>query len=244
MISVVIPVLNEEENIPNLVREIDAAAQIVPITEMIFIDDASTDSTQSILKSLQIQYPAIRILRHDRRSGQSAGLWAGVKSAHNEIIVTLDGDGQNDPADILALYNDYLQKKNVHPRLMIAGQRKKRQDTWARRWASRFANKLRAAILKDRTRDTGCSLKLFLRSDYMQLPYFNHMHRFLPALMLRQGVELSHIDVNHRARKHGVSKYNNLHRALVGIADLMGVWWLQQRPYTFPNVSEEIPEKG
>ncbi len=240
MISVIIPVLNEEENIPELLREIARGAETIPISEIIYVDDGSTDGTFKVLKSLKAQYPALRIVRHDRRCGQSAALWAGVKASGNNIIATLDGDGQNDPADIHLLYDLYLKHEKVTPRLMVTGERKKRNDSFGRRLASRFANALRSSILKDKTKDTGCSLKLFRRKDYLSLPYFDHMHRFLPALMLREGVQLIHVDVSHRPRQHGVSKYGNLSRALVGISDLLGVWWLQKRPYAYPKITEDL----
>ena len=240
MISVIVPVLNEEENIPELLREIAAAAENVPISEIIYVDDGSTDGTFEVLRSLRAQYPSLRIVKHDRRCGQSAALWAGVKASGNDIVATLDGDGQNDPADIRLLYELYLKHEKATPRLMVAGERKKRNDVLARRLASRFANGIRSSLLKDQTKDTGCSLKLFRRKDYLSLPYFDHMHRFLPALMLRENVKLIHIDVSHRPRQHGTSKYGNLSRALVGISDLLGVWWLQKRPYAYPRITEDL----
>lgn len=240
MISVVVPVLNEEENIAPLLQEIASAAKTVPISEIIYVDDGSTDGTYDTLRSLRGEYPALRILRHDRRCGQSTAFWTGVKSASNDLIATLDGDGQNDPADIERLYSMYERHKHLREKLMIVGERKKRNDSLSRRLASRFANGLRSALLKDMTKDTGCSLKLFRRKDYVNLPYFNHMHRFLPALMMREGVHLIHVDVSHRPRQRGVSKYGNFSRALVGITDLLGVCWLQTRPYEFPKISEEL----
>lgn len=240
MISVIVPVLNEEANIATLLGEIAHAAEKAPISEIIYVDDGSTDGTYECLRKLKSEYPALRVLRHNRRSGQSAALWAGIRAAGNDIIVTLDGDGQNDPADIPQLYKLYEKNHAKNPKLMVVGQRKVRQDSTSRRLASRFANGLRAALLKDGTRDTGCSLKLFQRKDYLSLPYFNHMHRFLPALMRREGVRLVHTDVSHRPRQNGVSKYSNFGRAIVGISDLLGVLWLQKRPYTFPEITEEL----
>lgn len=240
LISVIIPVLNEQDNIEPLLREVAETAKTQPISEIIYVDDGSTDNTVEILRSLKPSYPALRIIRHNHRCGQSAAIYTGVKAAGNELIVTIDGDGQNDPADIKLLFERYqLHSKNV-PRLMIAGERKKRNDTIGRRLASRAANKIRSSLLKDRTKDTGCSLKLFRRKDYLNLPYFDHMHRFLPALMIRDGIHLIHVDVSHRPREYGVSKYGNFSRALVGISDLLGVWWLQRRPYAYPSITEDI----
>jgi dolichol-phosphate mannosyltransferase len=240
MITVIVPVLNEEKNITGLLEEISNAAQACPISEIIYVNDNSTDKTLDVLNALKEKYPSLRVLSHDRRCGQSAALWAGIKAAGNDLIVTLDGDGQNDPADIPLLYNLYETNKSNISKVMVAGERRKRNDSLSRRIASRFANRLRAKILNDQTKDTGCSLKLFRRKDYLALPYFNHMHRFLPALMIREGVRLMHIDVNHRERQYGISKYGNFSRAFVGISDLFGVWWLQKRPYSYPQITEDM----
>ncbi len=182
----------------------------------------------------------MRVIRHGRRSGQSAALWTGVRAAGNGLIVTMDGDGQNDPADIARLYNIYKEWEKTYDKIMIAGERKKRNDNWVRRFSSRFANGIRSGLLKDNTRDTGCSLKLFRRKDYMALPYFDHMHRFLPALMKRDHVRVLHAQVSHRPRTRGVSKYGTLDRLAVGISDLWGVWWLMKRPFAFPETYEEM----
>lgn len=238
LITVVVPVMNEEGNLAGLIAEIAAAATKCPITEIVYVDDGSTDSTFEILKSLKTQYPMLRVVGHDKRCGQSAALWTGVKAATNNIITTLDGDGQNDPADIPLVYDLYKSKTSDGTKIMVAGQRKKRQDNLGRRLSSRFANGLRSCLLKDNTRDTGCSLKMFTRADYLNLPYFNHMHRYLPALMMRDGIHIEHVDVSHRARTAGISKYTNFGRAVVGIADLMGVMWLQRRPNALPKISE------
>lgn len=240
MITAVIPVLNEEDNIAPLVKELNQASKTCPISEIIYIDDGSTDSTAYVLNSLKTEYPLLRVLKHDRRCGQSASLWTGVKAATNDLIVTLDGDGQNNPADIILLYQQYTQIEAVAPKSMIVGERKKRNDSLSRRLASRSANKIRSSLLGDRTKDTGCSLKLFRRKDYLSLPFFDHMHRFLPALMMRDKVRLVHVQVSHRPRNSGVSKYNNFGRAVVGISDLLGVWWLQKRPNAHPHISEEL----
>lgn len=229
MITVVVPVYNEKDNVTSLLHEISEAATELPISEIIYVDDCSGDGTFDLLKRLRPDYPALRIIRHKHQSGQSAGLWTGVKAAGNDLIVTMDGDGQNNPADMKILFEVFEGHEKSNPKVMILGERKKRNDNWIRRLSSRFANGLRASLLKDQTRDTGCSLKMFRRRDYLNLPYFDHMHRFLPALMIREGVELVHVPVSHRPRLHGQSKYGTLDRALVGIADLAGVLWLQMR---------------
>jgi len=237
-----VPILNEAENIPPLLSEIALAAKDAPISEILYIDDGSTDDSFKILQSLRTHYPALRVIRHSKRSGQSAGLWTGIKAASNEIIVTLDGDGQNNPADIKALYKSYMEQSANWPKIMVAGERMKRNDSFAKRYGSKIANRIRSTLLKDNTRDTGCSLKLFRRKDYLALPYFNHMHRFLPALMQRDHVRVVHVGVSHRPRTQGVSKYGTFDRLAVGISDLWGVWWLLQRPFAHPETFEDLSE--
>jgi dolichol-phosphate mannosyltransferase len=238
----VVPVLNEAENIASLLKEIEKAGESAPISEIIYVDDGSTDSSFDVLRSLRKDHRSLRVIRHDRRSGQSAALMTGIRAAGNDLIVTLDGDGQNDPADIPILYERYRQFQDTSPKAMIVGQRAKRNDNRVRRISSRIANAVRSGILKDNTIDTGCSLKLFRRKDFLALPYFDHMHRFLPALMLRDKVRLVHVPVSHRARTRGVSKYGTFDRLRVGIADLWGVWWLMQRPYAHPDIYEDLSE--
>lgn len=242
MISVVIPILNEAENIAPLLEEIDQAAKSTPISEIIYIDDGSTDNSLSILQSLKSKYACLRVIRHNKRCGQSAALWTGIKAAGNDLIVTMDGDGQNNPADIATLFMLYKDFAQNHNGMMVMGQRRKRNDVWIKRISSRFANHLRASLLKDCTRDTGCSLKLFRRKDYLALPYFDHMHRFLPALMMRDKIYIFHVPVSHRPRTHGISKYGTLDRLAVGISDLWGVWWLMKRPFSHPEVFEDLSE--
>ncbi|MCB1556037.1 MAG: glycosyltransferase family 2 protein [Alphaproteobacteria bacterium] len=229
VITVIVPVYNEEENLPSLLMEIAQASRDLPISEIICVDDNSTDRSVPLLKELRSEYPALRILKHNKQAGQSAALWTGIKAAGNDIVVTMDGDGQNDPADIQQLYAVYESETKRSPRVMVLGERAKRHDNWVRRLSSRIANGIRGALLNDQTKDTGCSLKMFARKDYLALPYFDHMHRFLPALMLREGVPLVHVPVSHRPRLHGQSKYGTLDRALVGISDIRGVLWLQKR---------------
>lgn len=240
MITIVVPVLNEEENIHSLLKEISAVSCNIPISEIIYVDDGSIDKTVEILQSLKQEYNALRVVRHSKTSGQSAALWTGVKAAGNEIIVTLDGDGQNDPADISQLYDLYMNNVKKFTKIMVAGERRKRNDVWIKRVSSRFANRIRSSLLKDNTRDTGCSLKMFRRKDYLALPYFDHMHRFLPALMMRHNVHILHIAVSHRPRIRGVSKYGTLDRLAVGISDLWGVWWLLKRPFAYPEIVEDL----
>lgn len=229
MITVIVPIYNELENIEPLIKEIFESTLDLPVSEVIYVDDASTDGSWEVLKALRIQYPPLRIIRHRNNAGQSAALWTGVKAAGNDIIITLDGDGQNPPEDIKLLWDAYNRQKNISPRLAVLGERTKRNDNWLRRFSSRFANSIRASLLKDHSRDTGCSLKLFRRKDYVSLPYFDHMHRFLPALLMRDGVQLVHVGVSHRSRAHGQSKYGTLDRALAGVSDILGVLWLQKR---------------
>lgn len=242
LISVIVPVLNEEDNVAPLVAEIAQAAKTLPISEIIFVDDGSTDRTAEYLKNLRAMYPALRNITHSRCSGQSAALWTGVKAAGNDLIVTLDGDGQNDPADIGQLFSLYTKYQNDYQKIMVAGERLKRNDNWIRRFSSRLANRIRSGLLRDNTRDTGCSLKMFRRKDYLALPYFDHMHRFLPALMIRDNVRVLHTQVSHRPRTRGLSKYGTLDRLAVGISDLWGVWWLMKRPFVFPETYEEMSD--
>ena len=240
MITVVVPVFNEKENIKPLNSQILDATKELPVTEVIYVDDSSTDGSWDVLKELRRLNPVLRIVRHQKNFGQSAALWTGIRAAGNDLIVTLDGDGQNPPEDIKVLWDAYKRSSKDSPGLMVAGERIRRNDNWVRRLSSRVANSIRSGLLQDQTRDTGCSLKLFRRSDYLNLPYFDHMHRFLPALMLREGVQLIHAPVSHRPRVHGQSKYGTLDRALVGITDLLGVLWLKKRARRpGPNESHE-----
>lgn len=229
MISVIIPVHNEQDNIVSLLSEIERAALAAPISEVIYIDDASTDKTPQILKQARERFPFLRVIRHSVRSGQSAAFMTGARAAGNAILVFMDGDGQNDPADVAKLLAAYQTASNKNRKVMVAGQRQKRQDNALRRISSRLANRIRSWLLKDGTRDTGCSLKLIGREDYLRLPFFNHMHRFLPALLIRDQVQIMHVDVSHRPRQAGVSKYGFWNRFWVGILDLLGVKWLMMR---------------
>lgn len=226
-LSVVVPVYNEEGNVAALVREIVQALRGVTDFEIVFVDDCSTDGTLAALTSLRHEVPELRIVRHVQNAGQSTATRNGVKHARGAWIATLDGDGQNDPADIPKL----LAMRDQSPAdvKLFAGWRVERKDTGSKRWASKIANAIRSRMLRDSTPDTGCGIKLFEREAFLDLPYFDHMHRYLPALMQRAGWKTVSVPVNHRPRGAGVSKYNNLGRALVGIRDLRGVAWLITR---------------
>ena len=236
-LSVVVPVHNEEDNVAPLVGEILAALRGRIDFEIVYVDDASRDATLARLRELQAATPELRVVRHLSNAGQSTAVRNGVKAARAPWIATLDGDGQNDPADIPTL----LAKRDASPTevKLFAGWRVNRQDSGSKRWASKFANAIRARLLRDATPDTGCGIKLFARDAFLDLPYFDHMHRYLPALMQRAGWQTVSVPVNHRHRTAGVSKYNNLGRALVGIKDLFGVSWLIQRSRR--TAVEELP---
>ncbi|MFA7276897.1 MAG: glycosyltransferase family 2 protein [Pseudobdellovibrionaceae bacterium] len=227
-ISVVIPVMNEAENIAVLVAEIETASARVPITEIVLVNDGSTDDTAPIIRGLIASNPKITLVSHTVRSGQSAALRTGIRVARNPVVVTMDGDGQNDPADIVQLYEAFCTSPAASM-LLVAGQRAKRQDSLLKKFTSRTGNFIRRSLLKDGVRDTGCSLKMFRRDDYLALPYFNHMHRFLPALFAREYGTILLRDVGHRHRTRGVSKYGFWDRLWAGIFDLTGVLWLKTR---------------
>ena len=241
-LSVVVPVHNEEDNVAPLVGEIVAALRGNPLLgdggfEIIYVDDTSKDATLERLRELQKTTPELRVIRHLSNAGQSTAVRNGVKAARAPWIATLDGDGQNDPADIPKLLT---QRDAGEPQTkLFAGWRVNRQDSGSKRWASKWANAIRARMLRDDTPDTGCGIKLFEREAFLDLPYFDHMHRYLPALMQRAGWKTVSVPVNHRHRTAGVSKYNNLNRALVGIKDLRGVSWLILRSRR--TAVEELP---
>lgn len=226
-LSVVVPVHNERDTIEPLVNEIVTVLRNRIDFEIVYVDDASCDDSLARLIALKLHVPELRVLRHVSQSGQSTAVRTGVKAARGTWIATLDGDGQNDPTDIpklLAARDTGGQEVKLY-----AGWRVNRQDSGSKRWASKFANAIRRRLLHDDTPDTGCGIKLFERAAFLDLPYFDHMHRYLPALMQRAGWKTVSVPVNHRARGAGVSKYNNFNRALVGIADLRGVAWLIRR---------------
>ena len=226
-LSVVVPVYNEEGNIAPLVGEIVAALRGTLPFEIVYVDDQSRDATLQRLRDLQATTPELRVVRHLANSGQSAAIRNGVKAARAPWIATLDGDGQNDPADIPKLLAERAQAPAEVK--LFAGWRVDRQDSGSKRWASKWANAIRSRLLRDDTPDTGCGIKLFEREAFLDLPGFDHMHRYLPALMQRAGWKTVSVPVHHRPRGSGASKYNNLQRALVGIRDLRGVAWLIAR---------------
>lgn len=225
-LSIVIPVYNEVGNVGILYQEI--VAELKPtlcVYEIIFVDDGSTDGTRESLRDLAASCGHLRVIYHQGNFGQSAALISGIKLARYPLIVTLDGDGQNDPADIPLLFESLQDHASV-----VLGNRCKREDSFIRRLTSRIGNFIRKALLKDGCSDTGCSLKLFPRDAFLDLPHFNHLHRFLPALFKRAGFRLINLPVNHRARRCGLSKYGVMNRVCVGIHDLLGVHWLLKRP--------------
>lgn len=225
-ISIVIPVFDEEGAAPALAREV-ARAFAGRNFELIFVDDASRDGTRAALQAMKAEIPQLRVLAHAKNAGQSRAIRTGVLGARGAVVVTLDGDGQNDPADGPRLVDALLAAPA--DLAMVGGERVKRQDTWRKRMASRLGNGVRKRLLKDTANDTGCGLKAFRREAFLRLPYFDHIHRFLPALMLREGYRTQFLPVNHRHRQTGRSKYTNLGRLWASLSDLFGVIWLQSR---------------
>ena len=238
-VSVVVPVKDEADNAVPLLNEVCAALRGKVAFEVLFIDDGSTDATVKSLQAAKARAPELRVLVHAKNSGQSRAIRSGVAAARGRLIATLDGDGQNDPADIPKLLDVWRREEAGTPKLgLVAGQRAKRQDNWIKRISSRIGNGTRQWLLQDRTRDTGCGLKLLLREAFLALPYFDHLHRFIPALMLREGYRITHVDVSHRPRAHGQSKYGTLDRLLVSLSDLRGVRWLRRRARNPERVDE------
>lgn len=224
-LSVVIPVYNESGNLQPLVDEIEHALARRMRFEVIIVDDGSDDPTAAESAALARSRPWLRVETHDRKRGQSAAIRTGTLSAAAPIVAVLDGDGQNDPADIPPLFAALCLSGDS----MAVGERRTRRDNWSRRLSSRIANRVRSSLLRDGIRDTGCGLKVFHRDAYLALPAFDHMHRFLPALMQHRGGKVHAIPVNHRPRRHGRSKYGIRNRLWAGIVDLLGVLWLERR---------------
>ncbi len=235
-ISVVVPVFDEEGAAPALAREI-AAAFAGRNFEMVFVDDKSRDGTVAALSALKAELPQLRILKHRANSGQSRAIRTGILGARGDIIVTLDGDGQNDPADGPKLVDALVAGP---PELaLVGGERVKRQDSQAKKIASKFGNGVRKRLLKDTANDTGCGLKAFRREAFLRLPYFDHIHRYIPALMIREGYQVDFRAVNHRHRQTGASKYTNFGRLMASVSDLLGVMWLQTRARN-PGGADEV----
>ena len=237
-ITVIAPMKNEAENVGRLADEIaEACAPLAPF-ECIFVNDGSSDDTSGAIAAARERHPWLREVRHAASCGQSAAVLSGVRAARAPICCTLDGDGQNPPSEIPKLAAPLLEDATGRIGL-VAGQRVDRQDTASKKLASRFANALRRTLLHDDTRDTGCGLKAFPRELFLQLPFFDHIHRYLPALVKREGREVALVDVSHPARDAGASNYTNIGRAMVGALDLVGVWWLIRRRKVAVVVSED-----
>jgi dolichol-phosphate mannosyltransferase len=235
-VSIVVPVRNEADNIAPLIAEIAAALDGRWVYEIIYVNDGSTDATAERLAAAMTQRSNLRQLRHATSTGQSAAVRSGVRAARGVIVATLDGDGQNNPAflpDLIAT----LEKGGARVGL-VAGQRVGRKDTGFKKLQSRVANAVRSSILHDGTRDTGCGLKAFRREVFLAMPYFDGLHRFLPALIRREGYEIAYVDVVDRPRHAGVSNYGFFDRLWIGILDLFGVWWLIRRKKPTPAVTE------
>ena len=240
-VAIVVPVRNEAKNIAPLVEEI-ATALAGRAFEIIYVDDGSSDATGAELSALMRERPYLRQIRHATSCGQSAAVRTGVRAARAPIVATLDGDGQNDPAFLPALIKPLEEgDKNVG---LVAGQRVGRKDTGFKKVQSRIANGVRGAILKDGTRDSGCGLKAFRRDVFLGLPYFDALHRFLPALVRRDGHAVAYVDVKDRQRRAGVSNYGLWDRLWVGILDLAGVWWLIRRRKRVPQATEVVRDAG
>jgi dolichol-phosphate mannosyltransferase len=239
-VSVVIPALNEAGNIGRLVEETYAAVPADVLGEVIVIDDCSTDATGAEIKALISRgtFKGLRYLRHGVRSGQSTAMRTGILAAVNPVIATMDGDGQNDPHDIPKLLTRLAEPGTVGGVALVGGWRTSRKDTGSKRYASKAANWIRDSVLKDNCPDTGCGIKVYWRESFLRLPFFTSMHRYLPALFITYGHEVAYVPVNDRARLAGVSKYNNLGRALVGIYDLVGVSWIRRRTKVPPVVEQ------
>jgi dolichol-phosphate mannosyltransferase len=236
-ISVVVPVRNEAGNIAPLAAEIARALDGQWPFEVVYVNDGSTDGTDAELVRVMTQHPWLRRVRHRQSCGQSSAVRSGVAAARARLVVTLDGDGQNDPAFIPALVRAL---ETGAPRVgLVAGQRIGRKASGFKKLQSRIANAVRGAVLRDGTRDTGCGLKAFRRDVFLNLPYFDGLHRFLPALVRREGYDIAYVDVVDRPRAHGVSNYGMWDRLWVGILDLAGVWWLIRRKKRIPDISKE-----
>lgn len=243
VVSVVVPVRDEADNILSLIGEIHDALAERESFEIVYVDDGSSDETPARLAEARARFAELRVLRHRTSCGQSAAIRSGVRAARGALIVTLDGDGQNDPADIPALLAAWRAADAPAALGMVTGERVRRRDSGLRRLSSRIANGVRRRLLDDGIADTGCGLKLFSREAFLALPYFDHMHRFLPALMRRDGYAVAVVPVNHRPRQAGRSKYGVMNRLWVGIVDLCGVMWLKRR-CRLPEIADDSHERS
>jgi glycosyltransferase involved in cell wall biosynthesis len=237
LLSVVVPVRNEVGNVAPLLADIETACARIGAFEVVYVNDGSTDGTSAALADLKASRPWLRIVTHAQSCGQSAAVRSGVRHARAPIVATLDGDGQNDPVFLPAMV-EALHKAGMEAGL-VQGQRVGRKDTGFKKLQSRIANGVRGRLLKDGTRDAGCGLKCFRREAYLALPYFDALHRFMPALMVREGYRVVHVDVRDRPRLTGISNYGFFDRLWVGILDLVGVWWLIRRRRRIPQI---VPE--
>ncbi len=236
-LSIVVPVHNESGNVEQLVREIAAALEGRAF-EMVFVDDASTDDTREVLIGLKETFPMLRVLSHRKNSGQSRAIRTGIRGAKGRMVGTLDGDGQNDPADLPDLYRQLTRADAPSDLKMVMGRRASRKDTAWKRFGSRFANSIRRRMLKDDCDDSGCGIKVMDREAFLSLPYFDHMHRYMPAIMSAEGYKVEFRDVNHRERGTGQSKYTNFGRLWAALSDLRGVTWLIRRRRNPAGVDE------
>ena len=238
-ISVVIPALNEAGNIGRLVAETYASVPAAILAEVIVVDDASTDATPVEIKTMisQGKYPGLKYRRHAAKAGQSTAIRTAVDAATAPVIATMDGDGQNDPTDIVRLLDKLAMPGSVGPAL-VGGVRTNRKAEGSKRWASKAANWIRDGVLADGCPDTGCGIKVYWREAYLRLPFFASQHRYMPAMFLTYGYEVAYVPVNDRPRQAGVSKYNNVNRAMVGLYDLVGVSWLRRRTVV-PQIVDE-----
>ncbi len=238
-VSVVIAVFNEKENIEPLIAEVESALKPVDSAEIVVVDDGSTDGTSLKLQQISLRHPLLRIVTHKKNYGQSTAVMNGVRHSQFPWVITLDGDGQNDPKDFQKLFAA-VNEPLLHAPLLVAGIRTSRNDTWVKRRSSKIANAFRQKLLGDDCPDSGCGLKLFQRQVFLDLPHFNHLHRFLPALFKRAGGHVINVPVNHRPRTRGASKYGTMNRLWVGIIDLFGVMWLLRRPCPLQNLYLEV----
>lgn len=236
--SVVAPVRNEADNVEQLAKEL-AETLAGRAYEMIFVDDSSIDDTRARLHALKDKYPTLRIIGHRKNAGQSRAVRTGVMAARANTIVTIDGDGQNDPGDVVGLAGQLNRADAPAELALVQGRRDKRSDSGWKKFGSKFANSVRGSILKDKSPDSGCGARAFRRDAYLQLPYFDHMHRYLPALMISEGFKVEERSVNHRARRHGRSNYTNFGRLADAWSDLRGVMWLRKRRKS-PGGTDEI----